>query len=171
VVRSPTVVWCFCIGVLSLGTNAYTDEPETLKIGTRLRITAPSQLPKPLVGSLTAVDASVLVVDSSKQVRRDVIQKLEVSERRSWKKKGALIGAGAGVLAAAFLSAITNEEDLISPGEAFAVGLVLFTPVGAGLGALIAPGESWVPVQALAPVAATHRHGSGRVLVALRIRF
>ena len=172
--RSVAIAWCLCLGVSSQTTRLYAEQSESLKPGMRLRVTAPSQAPKRLVGILTSVDPSVLIIQTSKEpitLRREAIRTLEFSERGGRKKKGALIGAGVGVVAALIISATTKEGDLLTPAESGLAAAILFVPVGAGLGALVAPGERWVPVPAAAAAPADSTYGRGGFRLALRIRF
>lgn len=125
---------------------------------------APAQAPKRIVGTLTGVDLSFLTIETSGgeiAVRREAIQAVEISKRRSWRKRGALIGAGLGVLAALVIAA---SEDY-SPREICFLSCATVTPssfasevligasvlglAGAGLGAAVAPGERWVAAKPL----------------------
>lgn len=109
-----------------------------------------------LTGSVASVsDDALLVLTSEGQppvrVPRKALVKLEVSEERSRKGRGALIGAGVGLGAALALAAIASSDDDdvdIITGPEFAVGLsLLFVPAGAAVGAIAAPGERWAPVK------------------------
>ena len=142
--------------------------------GERVRIAAPEQSPKRIVGTLTAMDSSSLTIATANDrvtVRREAIDKAEVSTRRSWKRKGARIGAGAGAALAVLAAATTSDKSscfalgcsdpscysnsgscsggsLLTRGATAALGLLLFVPVGTGIGAMVAPGERWTPVPA-----------------------
>jgi hypothetical protein len=168
------IACCLCIGVSWQTTTLYAKEPEPLTPGARIRVTAPTQASRQIVGILTSVDPSVLTVQTSKEfitVRREAIRTLELSERRGRKGKGALIGAGVGLLAAALVAATTKQGDFLTPGESFLAGVILFIPTGTGLGALLAPGERWVPVPAAALRPTDARYGRAGFQVALRVRF
>jgi hypothetical protein len=112
----------------------------------------------------------------------EAIQTVEISERRSSRKKGAVIGAGVGALAALFAAAMDEQEPLclfgspcsadpyLSRQEIALVAAILFVPVGTGLGALIAPGERWVPAKT--PTLGEARPPSwGGIQVGINIRF
>ena len=151
--RNGAIVWCVCLVVSSRGALLVAQEPERLEPGMRVRVNAPEQASKRIVGTLTAVDASVLTIQTSNDevvVRRDAIQTLELSERRGWKRRGALIGAGLGLVAAVIAAAAEDEpEPFINGRPLFTrtdMGMmygILAVPVGAIAGALIAPGERW----------------------------
>jgi hypothetical protein len=111
-----------------------------------------------LTGDVASVsDDALLVLTSEGQppvrVPRRALLKLEVSEERSRKGRGALIGAGVGLAAALALAAIaaasSDDEDIVQLGYgAAAAGLSLFfVPGGAAVGAIAAPGERWAPVK------------------------
>jgi hypothetical protein len=119
----------------------------------RLRVTAPDQFRQPLVGTFVADEPHGLVVQAGADqiaVRRDAIQRLELSERRSSKKQGALYGAGVGTgLVLWMMLSVCNsdfgcenpEVDRIAAWLAVGVGL------GAAIGAAVAPGERWVELR------------------------
>lgn len=72
--------------------------------------------------------------------------------RPSRKGRGALIGLGAGAATGALIGLVSGDDP---PGwfaftaEEKALGLgVIFAPVGALVGALVAPGTQWAPVSA-----------------------
>lgn len=169
-----------CFGVSLAGLRLDAQELPTLKPGLRLRVAAPSQASERIVGTLVSVDAAILTIQTSKEriaVRREAIRTLESSERRSSKKKGALIGAGIGAVAALAVALTDKQEPFLTSEPLFTraeIGLVyavLTVPLGAGLGALLAPGERWAPVPG-ASSSETAQAGPGRtgLRFALRVR-
>jgi hypothetical protein len=86
-------------------------------------------------------------------VSRSSVTRFEVSERASHKGRGALIGLLVGALAGALAGAALVEECsqtdalCIFPREEKATyivgGGVIVGASGAGVGALVAPGEAW----------------------------
>lgn len=171
--------------VLSQNGWLHAEEPDSLSPGMRLRVTAPAQTPKRIVGTLASADPSSLTIQTSgKQivVPREVIQAVEISERRGWKKRGALIGAGVAVLAAL---AIAASEDY-SPHEfclescatvtngSFAsealLGIAILGLPGAGLGAALAPGERWVAAKT-PTLGMQHTQAEGGLRVGISVRF
>ncbi|MFN8178225.1 MAG: hypothetical protein U0167_09860 [bacterium] len=129
------------------------EDTPTLRPGMRLRVTAPDQFSQPIVGTFVAEEPNALVVQAGAEriaVRRTAIQRLELSERRSAKKTGALVGAGVGTgLVIGMLVSVCNSDFGCENPEAdriaawFAVGGGLGAVIGAGL----APGERWVELR------------------------
>jgi hypothetical protein len=100
-------------------------------------------------------DPEVLVVESDAgvrtSIRRESIEQIHRSVGRHSRHRGAFVGAGVGA-AVGILSTLvwsaTTEEDAYGVGTK--VGLFVYTPlaalVGAGVGAVVPPGERWEPV-------------------------
>lgn len=154
---TAAIAYCLCIGFASPDAPHCQEEEQILAPGTRVRVAAPAQLTKPLVGTLVAADDTSLTVETPKQtvaVRRDAIEKLWRSERRSSKQRGAVIGALMGVGVAAFFATIGEPSIVITRKQTFLAASVLFAPIGTGVGAAVAPGEQWatVPTSPLAAV-------------------
>jgi len=183
--RSATMAWVLCLVVSGQITRLQADELDSLSPGTRLRVTAPAEAPRRIVGTLTAVDAHSLTIHTSSQffvVPREAIETLEVSERRSLKKRGALYGAGAGVIAALIAAAVDEQKPFclfgepcsadpyFSRQEVAVLAAILFVPVGTTLGAVIAPGERWVAVKPPTRGAARTQSCSG-IQVGINLRF
>lgn len=154
--HTAAIVCCLCVGVGSPDARLSQQEVQTLRRGMRLRVAAPAQVAEPIVGRLVAVDPSFLTIVTSKErivVRREAIQTVWRSERRSRKKKGALIGAAVGLGVAVILAATDKQEGfalssepLFSRAELALLYSILSVPAGAGVGALVAPGERWAVV-------------------------
>jgi hypothetical protein len=100
-------------------------------------------------------DARVLVVESEagvrRSIRRESIERLHRSMGRHSRRRGALAGAGVGAalgLVSTLVWSATTEDDAYGVGTK--VGLYVYTPLasllGAGVGAVIPPGERWEPV-------------------------
>lgn len=169
--RNGAIVWCVCLVVSSRGALLLAQEPERLEPGMRVRLNAPAQASQRIVGTLTGVDVSVLTIQTSKEevvVRRDAIQTLELSERRGWRRRGALIGAGLGVVVAVIAAASDDQEPFLFTGKPLFtrtdVGMmygILAVPLGAGVGALVAPGERWAaaPSAFVGPAQGADRRG------------
>lgn len=143
--------------VLALPEQAMAEGPATDAplVGSRVRLFTASAGATPVVGTLAGVDDESLVVtvDSRQDPlvlsRRDLVR-LERSVRPSRKRRGALIGAGVGLVGGIVsVGAATEWEGFVGgdfgPGPYFAIGAVvaLFT---AGIGAAVAPGERWAEV-------------------------
>lgn len=121
-----------------------------VKVGDRVRITAPFVLDDKIRGTITELDKSVLVVsvkDSSVYISESMIQNLETSTgKRRVIGRGALIGAVSGVVLTGMTSAVINNacglgEDCVianRDGEAFlrgaTVGILIGVTVGTAAG-------------------------------------
>jgi hypothetical protein len=111
---------------------------------------------EPLVGTLTAADQEIITVapidgSEARVFTRVDVSRLERSVRQSRKKKGALIGLGVGFavgLAGTFI--LCESFGTSCPtGEGFVYGTIYGAAVGAlgaGVGAMVAPGEQWEDV-------------------------
>lgn len=120
--------------------------------GTRVRVTAPALLPRPIAGPLLARTDDALTLGLADQAVRltipmTAIAGIEESGGHA-RLRSALTGAKVGALAAGSLLALTGYA--AEPGgwgrlfavAGFATGLAVGAPVGAGVGALAAP-EQW----------------------------
>jgi hypothetical protein len=174
------VVCCLYVSFGAPDARLSEQEVQTLRRGMRLRVAAPAQAAEPIVGRLVADDSSFLTMVTSKgriAVRREAIQTLWRSEQRSRKKKGALIGAALGLGIAAVLAATDKQEGfalssepLFSRVELALLYSVLSVPAGAGVGALVAPGERWV-VMPDSIVGVAHSERRRGLQFGVRIRF
>ena len=134
---------------------------DDLAVQTRVRLIL-KRGTKPLIGSLVASDADALTVSSGKgeprRVPLDEIIRLDVSQRRSRRGRGALIGLGAGALGGFIWGAASNPdgcqpspsnpcwfgtEPWYSDTESGLMGAVLLGGLGALVGTAVAPGERW----------------------------
>lgn len=154
---------------------AYGEEPPPLGLGARVRVllNEPSQSAsathgKTLKGRLLGISDTAITLETSPSrapviLSRQNVAGLELSLRRSQRKKGALIGLGVGAAAGLVLVAADSggscpppEEDLFglcrgfqedfSGPEYYALSAALLGAAGAGIGALVAPGEKWKTV-------------------------
>jgi hypothetical protein len=101
-------------------------------------------------------DAIVVTLPNNRniQIPRAQLIKLEVNDAPGRKLRGALIGAAVGAGTAFLLAVATTRKDSFifnSVGQNTLLGSILLVPTGAGVGALVAPGERWrsVPVNTL----------------------
>lgn len=132
--------------------------------GERVRVHVAGQ--RSIVGTLRSLDEATLVVKAEGSndvvtVSRSRLRGVDLSERRSRKKVGGLIGfvGGAAAGVATGIAADATEETVycifLPPeecgnyraGRVIAFG-VLGGALGATLGAVVAPGERWGPVPA-----------------------
>ena len=138
---------------LLLNSPSLAEDTPTLRSGMRLRVTAPDQFRQAVVGTFVADEPNALVVQAGAEriaVRREAIQRLEFSERRSSKTKGALIGAGVGtgLVLAMLISLCSSDFSCENPQAGrIAATFALGGGLGAAIGAGIAPGERWVELR------------------------
>jgi hypothetical protein len=127
---------------------------------------------------LTATDETILLQQSGdgKAIRipRAAVVKLEVSRAPGRRKYGAGIGAATGLAAAFVLAAIVASSDDggyfdFGFGVYAIAGSIFFVPIGAAVGAIVAPGERWedVTLEGQNPF----RASNPRVGLAFAIRF
>lgn len=152
------------------GRSAAAGEATVADLGPRVRVTTAGGR---FVGRIVAREGETIVLRREKgglteTLRGADVLGLEVSQRRSRRAKGAAIGALAGLGAAVALGVAGGEDcgappDTVGWGNlaetldfnlcfghtetAFLSG-ILTVPLGALLGALIAPGETWRPAGA-----------------------
>jgi hypothetical protein len=160
-------MWIGLAALLSSVAGAHGEEPPELRPGARVRVSMRQQSQRAgevqtvkLVGRLLDSSESAVTLEGPDRsplvLQRQQIERLEVSLRRSQRKKGALIGLGVGfLLGAALVTADSSEcpppEEVFlcldfSGPEYAAAGGVLAGAGGALIGALAAPGEKWGPV-------------------------
>jgi hypothetical protein len=163
-----------CVGaaLVGLAAGATAAEPSRIGPGSRVRVTLLSS-GKRFVGRVVEANEHELILRRKEGDKADPlsvprldIKRLEVSERPSRKGFGAAIGAAAGVGAAVVVglaagescpdrpsenSLLTFSQSLGSSlcfnrGETALLTALLTIPAGALLGAVMAPGELWQPV-------------------------
>jgi hypothetical protein len=109
--------------------------------GLRLRVTAPSESTKPIVGTLVEVTDREIVLSLAESARKAIartdVTRLERSEgRKRHAGKGALIGAGIGVATIVAMGAFDDSEGEGSMEEGLAFGAI-FGAAGAAAGAIV----------------------------------
>jgi hypothetical protein len=171
-VSRAVMALCFCAVLVGLSSEAPAGEASWVGAGSRVRVTLLSSGDR-IVGRIVEADDDAIVLRRQKgdqierlRVPRLDIRKLEVSQRRSRRGRGAGIGALVGVGTAVVLGVVAGESCSPPPTEnsllTFSQSLdsslcfshaetalltaIVTIPVGALLGAAIAPGESWRPV-------------------------
>jgi hypothetical protein len=144
-----------------------------VQVGDKVRVTIapagaadPNRKPGRTVGRLVGIDADRVTLDEAPGrmvVARDSVLRLERQARKSRKAKGALvgfaIGAAAGVVT--YYTFAGQCEDSVATGcyyltYALVSGAAFGIP-GAGIGALVAPGDRWEAARPLGAVAARPR--------------
>ena len=105
-------------------------------------------------GAVQVLDEKTLVLQragesSAVVVPRDAIVRVDMRQRRSWKGRGAAIGAGAG-LAVGVLAGVLSGSDECAPifeslcfsaGDKAVIFSIVAVPIGALLGVVAAPGD------------------------------
>jgi hypothetical protein len=141
------------------------ETPEPPPSPPRVRVTAPSVSGKRLVGTIVALDDTILTLQpqgAGEKIRipRAAIARLEASRRRSRKPLGAGIGLLAGIGAAVAIHRAAdktceragNREGADQAGALFTclgsstaglLGEILSIPAGALIGRAVAPSEKW----------------------------
>lgn len=148
------------LGVMTTGAPA--GEPPVLQPGARVRATLDEPvfngltLAKSVSGRLVDVTATDILLETSPE-RPPValplrnVSGLELRVQQGRRNRGALIGSGA-VLAAGALIALASDDDreddserwqLLTDREGAIILTVVLIPVGALVGALVAPGTQW----------------------------
>lgn len=141
-----SVVMIFSILFTSLTAIQAVAQISKLEVGDRVRITAPIVDQKKIMGTVTEVDNSVLVLsvrDSSFYISESLIQRLETSTgRKRVFGRGLLIGAVTGTMLSGMVHSFLNNacgvgEDCVlanRDGEAFIAGAAIGLIVGATVG-------------------------------------
>ena len=185
--RSPLVVSTL---ILTFGAARMTtaQAPE-LRHGTRVRVTLPGVLPKPLVGVVDTVQGDTLVLVKTIGYRRLLplsrLSRVEVSRSRKrpmWSKTAPLwmMATGAGV--GAVLGYTTDsEEDFFTPDDSALLAGGLLGTLGLLVGSMVAIGvktDDWHPVldhpqSTRSPIVPSLyvTPGAGRMTVGLRAAF
>lgn len=142
-----------CLVAASLTRPLVAQEAVLPSVGSRVRVYSPLLTPGPLVGTLRAIDQRNLSVEragegQARAIALADVSRLETSVRPSQKKKGALLGLGAGFVVGfagtAILGGLYGDEgdsdSLLVWGSIWGAAVA---PVGAAIGAAVSPGEQW----------------------------
>jgi hypothetical protein len=155
-VLRPLLIAC----VVAFLAPAEVGGEDAISLGTRVRVLAPRIAERAIVGVLVGADGDDLVVKQagsnvSIAVPRIAISRLEMSQGRASKAKGALVGAGMGAAAGAAFGAGPRNcrnapgcealtDTAFGSNSNYVAGSVLVgAGVGALVGALVTRGERW----------------------------
>ncbi len=150
--RGRRVAVACCAVLACAGVPALGDDAGLPGVGDRVRVHVAGASSAPLVGTLAAMDAHSLAVkvpgrDAAAVVARADLLRVERSVRPGRKGKGALIGLGAGFAIGFVGAALLGNCDetggtdrCVNAGWGSLYGAAAGV-AGAGLGALVAPGE------------------------------
>ena len=144
--RSSLVVWTL---ILTLGAARMTtaQAPE-IRHGTRVRVTLPGVLPKPLVGVVDTTQGATLIRVATIQGQRllplSQLSRIEVSTSRKrpmWSKTAPLwmMATGAGV-GAVLGYATDSEQDMFTPDDSALLAGGLLGTLGLLVGSMVAIG-------------------------------
>ena len=157
-------VTVFAVLALATFTDAIAQEQQPLVPGQRLRITAPGVQPDHTIGTLVTIRGDTLVLSCDGSTGSVVFPSIERLE--TWRPrpggKGALIGAGAGLLGGA---AIGGMIELTVEGDQ-AIAPVVGAVAGTVMGALMGAGGRPVIVGGLAGLGLGGLAGAGIGLLA-----
>jgi hypothetical protein len=84
-------------------------------------------------------------------VHRDLVKQFDVGTQHGPRWTHTLIGAGIGAAFGALAGLSSSPDAWFSQGELVAIGAILYTPVGAVIGAVLPAGETWkkVPLESV----------------------
>jgi hypothetical protein len=148
---------CDALALLTLaclfasGSAAGEEAPLDLSLtpGMRVRILAPGISPSKVVGTINRVDDQSVTIDvpgraEPVSVPREKIARVDVSSGRRSRWVDAAIGAGivaaGGALAC---SASETKHSIVNNSDTTAACALVGALLGAGIGAVIPPGERW----------------------------
>jgi hypothetical protein len=156
-----------------------SQELPPLKPGDRIRATAPTLSPSPLVGTVVAFEANSLMVQRGTGTRRLSLASLTRLEMSQGRRSHAALGAGIGLLVGAGVGAVIGSgcKAIIVPvsseGGCIAVGAAVIGGAGALVGAVtgaLVRTERWaeVPLDRLRVSFTSDRGGALKIRASLR---
>jgi hypothetical protein len=156
-----------------------SQELPPLKPGDRIRATAPTLSPSPLVGTVVAFEANSLMVKRGTGTRRLSLASLTRLEMSQGRRSHAALGAGIGLLVGAGVGAVIGSgcKAIIVPvsseGGCIAVGAAAIGGAGALVGAVtgaLVRTERWaeVPLDRLRVSFTSDRGGALKIRASLR---
>ena len=156
-----------------------SQELPPLKPGDRIRATAPTLSPSPLVGTVVAFEANSLMVQRGTGTRRLSLASLTRLEMSQGRRSHAALGAGVGLLVGAGVGAVIGSgcKAIIVPvsseGGCIAVGAAVIGGAGALVGAVtgaLVRTERWaeVPLDRLRVSFTSDRGGALKIRASLR---
>jgi hypothetical protein len=156
-----------------------SQELPPLKPGDRIRATASTLSPSPLVGTVVAFEANSLMVQRGTGTRRLSLASLTRLEMSQGRRSHAALGAGIGLLVGAGVGAVIGSgcKAIIVPvsseGGCIAVGAAVIGGAGALVGAVtgaLVRTERWaeVPLDRLRVSFTSDRGGALKIRASLR---
>jgi hypothetical protein len=143
---------CACAPAAAQGAPSPDLRGLGVSAGSRVRLVAPMVTPAPMVGTVAALTADSLLLSRGGGARLQIdtreVRALAVSaghSRFAWALRGAAVGLLVGGIVGA-KAAGAGDETGLAAFVGFLGGIVVGTPLGAGIGAAAAP-ERWTPVR------------------------
>lgn len=146
---TPRTLFAILLLAVPAAARAQYNEPGLLGGGSRIRVAAPAVAGDPVIGRLLVLSRDTLLMSAGSGDARitlplAAVRSIDLSEgrdRRGWAVKGAGIGLVAGGLLGGLSIGNADRNDLAALAGFFA-GAVIGTPLGAAVGAIVAP-ERW----------------------------
>src|SRR5580704_19200628 len=136
-----------CISASAAGEDTTTQQ--SLTAGLRVRILAPEISSHKVIGTINRVDDQSVTIDvpgrsEPVSVLREKIARLDVSTGRRSRWVDAAIGAGIAAAGGALAcSASETKHSIVNNSDVTAGCALVGALLGAGIGAVIPPGERW----------------------------
>lgn len=138
------------LAMLWLPGGLRAEEPGTVAVGSRVRVTSLETGAQPLIGQVVALEPGAVVVTGGggtgqKRVPLVPSTTLEVSRgKKSRATRGAMVGAALGAMPGLFMTFGDYNTDDGNPAAVSLVGAVAGAAIG-GLVGLALKSENWVP--------------------------
>ena len=139
------------LAMLWLPAGLRAEEPGTVAVGSRVRVTSQEAGAQPLIGQVVALEPGAVVVTgegSTGQKRVPIVPSttLEVSTgKKSRVSRGAIVGAAVGAMPGLFMTFGDYNTDKGSPAAVSLVGAAAGAAIGSLIG-LALKSENWLPV-------------------------
>ena len=138
------------LAMLWLPAGLRAEEPGTVAVGSRVRVTSQGTGAQPLIGQVVALEPGAVVVigeggTGQKRVPIAPTTTLEVSTgKKSRVTRGAIVGAAIGAMPGLFMTFGDYNTDKGSPAAVSLVGAAAGAAIGSLVG-LALKSENWVP--------------------------
>jgi hypothetical protein len=138
------------LAMLWLPAGLRAEEPGTLAVGSRVRVTSQETGAQPLIGQVVALEPRAVVVfgeggTGQKRVRLVPSTTLEVSTgKKSRATRGAMVGGAVGTMPGLFMTFGDYNTDKGNPAAVSLVGAAAGAAIGSLVG-LVFKSENWVP--------------------------
>ena len=146
------------LAMLWLPAGLRAEEPGTLAVGSRVRVTSQETGARPLIGQVVALEPGAVVVTcegGAGQKRVPIVPSttLEVSTgKKSRATRGAMVGAAVGAMPGLFMTFGDYNTDTGNPAAVSLLGAAAGAAIGSLVG-LALKSEDWVPTDVAAVTA------------------